>query len=87
MGYLQRFGEELMRNKVGSVVALDPSNGEVLTLITSTGLSSQYLTNFGSYYPQVIADPLKPLFNRAIMSAYPPGSVFKLVNGLIGLLP
>lgn len=82
---LQRFGEELMRNKVGSVVALDPSTGEVLTLITSTGLSSEYLTNFGSYYPQVIADPLKPLFNRAIMSAYPPGSVFKLVNGLIGL--
>ena len=82
---LQSFGEKLMKNKVGSVVALDPATGEVLTLITSTGLSSQYLTNFGSYYPQLLADPLKPLFNRAIMSSYPPGSVFKLVNGLIGL--
>ncbi|HOO42765.1 MAG TPA: penicillin-binding transpeptidase domain-containing protein [Bacteroidales bacterium] len=82
---LQVFGEELMKNKVGSVIALDPSSGEILTLITSTGLSSEYLTNFGAYYSQVITDPLKPMFNRAIMSSYPPGSVFKLVNGLIGL--
>ncbi len=82
---LQIFGEELMRNKVGSVIALDPSSGEILTLITSTGLSTEYMTNFGAYYSQVISDPLKPLFNRAIMSSYPPGSVFKLVNGLIGL--
>lgn len=82
---LQAFGEELMKNKVGSVIAIDPSTGEILTLITSTGLSTEYLTNFGSYYSQVISDPLKPMFNRAIMSAYPPGSVFKLVNGLIGL--
>lgn len=82
---LQTLGEELMRNKVGSVIALDPSTGEVLTLITSTGLTTEYLTHFGTYYSQVISDPLKPLFNRAIMSAYPPGSVFKLVNGLIGL--
>ncbi|MFA5301466.1 MAG: penicillin-binding transpeptidase domain-containing protein [Bacteroidales bacterium] len=82
---LQVFGEALMKNKVGSVVALDPSSGEILTLITSTGLSTEYLTNFGAYYSQVISDPLKPMFNRAIMSSYPPGSVFKLVNGLIGL--
>lgn len=82
---LQLFGEELMKNKVGSVIALDPSTGEILTLITSTGLSTEYLTNFGAYYSQIISDPLKPLFNRAIMSSYPPGSVFKLVNGLIGL--
>ncbi len=82
---LQIFGEELMKNKVGSVIALDPSSGEILTLITSTGLSTEYLTNFGAYYSQVISDPLKPMFNRAIMSSYPPGSVFKLVNGLIGL--
>ncbi|MDD4065118.1 MAG: penicillin-binding transpeptidase domain-containing protein [Bacteroidales bacterium] len=82
---LQAFGEELMKNKVGSVIALDPSSGEVLTLITSTGLSTEYLTNFGAHYSKVISDPLKPMFNRAIMSSYPPGSVFKLVNGLIGL--
>ena len=81
---LQAFGEQLMQNKVGCVVALEPSTGEVLTLITSTGLAAEYLSNFSSYYTQVIADPLKPMFNRAIMSAYPPGSVFKLVNGLIG---
>lgn len=82
---LQTFAEELMHNKVGSVIALDPSTGEILTLITSVGLPTKHLTNFGAYYSQVISNPLKPLFNRAIMSAYPPGSVFKLVNGLIGL--
>lgn len=82
---LQLFGEELMQNKVGSVIALDPTTGEILTLITSTGLSTEYLTNFGVHYSQIISDPLKPLFNRAIMSSYPPGSVFKLVNALIGL--
>lgn len=82
---LQLFGEELMQNKVGSVIALDPSTGEILTLITSTGLSTEYLTNFGLHYSKIISDPLKPLFNRAIMSSYPPGSVFKLVNALIGL--
>lgn len=82
---LQAFGEQLMKNKVGAIVALDPSNGEVLTLITSTGLPAKYLSNFSRHYADVIVDPLKPMFNRAIMSAYPPGSVFKLINGLIGL--
>ena len=82
---LQLFGEELMKNKVGSVIALDPTNGEILTLITSPGLPTQYLTHFGAYYSQIISNPLKPLFNRSLMSAYPPGSVFKLVNGLIAL--
>ena len=57
---LQAFGEQLMQNKVGCVVALEPSTGEVLTLITSTGLAAEYLSNFSSYYTQVIADPLKP---------------------------
>lgn len=81
---VQAFGEELMQNKVGAVVAIDPRNGEVLSLITSTGIPIEYLSNFSRNYAQVIADPLKPMFNRAIMSAYPPGSVFKLINGLIG---
>ena len=55
---LQLFGEELMKNKVGSIIALDPATGEILTLITSAGLSTEYLTNFGAHYSQIISDPL-----------------------------
>lgn len=82
---LQLLGESLMKNKVGAVVALEPATGEVLSLITSPGLPAEYLNNLGRYYGQLIADPLRPMYNRAIMSSYPPGSPFKLANGLAGL--
>lgn len=82
---LQEFGEMLMKNKVGSVVAIEPSTGEVLSMISSPGIDVSQLAEINKYYSQIASDPYKPMFNRAVMSPQPPGSVFKLVNGLIAL--
>lgn len=84
-GHLQQYGEQLMQNKVGSVVAIEPSTGEILALISSPGINIDQLASINKHYKEIVNDPYKPMFNRAVMSAYPPGSVFKLVNGLIGL--
>ena len=82
---LQHYGQMLMQNKVGSLVAIEPSTGEILTLVSSPGIDVDMLADIGSHYNEILANPYKPMFNRAVQSAYPPGSVFKLVNGLIGL--
>ena len=82
---LQNYGEELMRNKVGSVIAIEPSTGEILSMISSPGIDVSVLGEINKYYTEIAADPFTPMFNRAVMSPQPPGSVFKLVNGLIGL--
>ncbi len=84
-GYLQQYGEELMQNKVGSLVAIEPSTGEILALISSPGINIEQLASINKHYNEIANNPYKPMFNRAVMSAYPPGSVFKLVNGLIAL--
>lgn len=82
---LQNYGEELMRNKVGSVIAIEPATGEILSMISSPGIDVSVLGEINKHYSSIAADPFKPMFNRAVMSPQPPGSVFKLVNGLIGL--
>ena len=82
---LQQYGQSLMRNKRGSIVALEPSTGEILALVTSPGIDVEDLENMGSRYQALASNPDKPLFNRPVSASYPPGSVFKLVNGLIGL--
>lgn len=84
-GNLQQYGEELMQNKVGSLVAIEPATGEILTIVSSPGIDIDKLASISKHYQEISTDPYKPMFNRAVMSAYPPGSVFKLVNGLIGL--
>jgi len=82
---LQNYGEKLMKNKVGSVVAIEPSTGEILSMISSPGIDVSILANIGQHYSEIVNDPYKPMYNRAIMSPQPPGSTFKLVNGLIAL--
>ena len=82
---LQHYGQMLMDNKVGSLVAIEPSTGEILTLVSSPGIDVDQLANIGQHYKDISTDPYKPMFNRAVQASYPPGSVFKLVNGLIGL--
>lgn len=82
---LQQYGQELMRNKVGSLVAIEPSTGEILSLVSSPGVNVEMLADISKHYREIIGDPYKPMFNRAVQASYPPGSVFKLVNGLIGL--
>lgn len=84
---LQNFGERLMQNKIGSVVAIEPSTGEILALLSSPGYDPSLLVGIPrtQNYAKLLADTLKPLFNRALMAQYPPGSTFKVLNALIGL--
>ena len=82
---LQQYGQQLMQNKVGSLVAIEPSTGEILTMVSSPGIDVEMLSDIGKHYSEIVSDPHKPMFNRAVQAPYPPGSVFKLVNGLIGL--
>ena len=82
---LQNYGQTLMQNKVGSLVAIEPSTGEILALVSSPGIDVDALADIGSHYTEIASDPYKPMFNRAVQASYPPGSVFKLVNALIGL--
>lgn len=82
---LQNYGELLMKNKVGSIVAIEPHSGEILSMISSPGIDVSVLAEINKHYAEISRDPFKPMFNRAVMSPQPPGSVFKLVNGLIGL--
>lgn len=84
-GDLQAYGEKLMNRKVGSVVAIEPSTGEILAMVSSPGIKTEQLAEIGRYYDEIMKDPYRPMYNRAVMSPQPPGSVFKLVNGLIGL--
>ncbi len=82
---LQHYGQLLMQNKVGSLVAIEPSTGEILTMVSSPGIDVDMLADIGQHYGEISSNPYKPMFNRAVQAPYPPGSVFKLVNGLIGL--
>ena len=82
---LQQYGQELMQNKVGAIVAIEPGTGEILSLVSSPGIDVNQLADIGKYYQEIAQDPYRPMYNRAVQASYPPGSVFKLVNGLIGL--
>jgi penicillin-binding protein 2 len=84
---LQEYGEKLMSPYVGSIVALEPSTGEVLALVSAPNYSPELLVgrNLGIQFGKLALDTLNPLFNRALMAQYPPGSTFKTIMGLIGL--
>jgi len=84
---LQYYGEQLMQNKKGSIVAIDPQTGEILALISSPGYNPNLLVGRerSPNYSKLLNDTLVPLMNRATMGTYPPGSTFKMVNALIGL--
>ena len=82
---LQHYGQMLMNNKVGSLIAIEPSTGEILTMVSSPGIDVDMLADIGKNYKDIVTDPYKPMFNRTVQASYPPGSIFKLVNGLIGL--
>lgn len=83
---LQEYGEKLMRNKIGAIVAIEPSTGEVLALVSSPTYDPNDLVGRarGKNYRKLVNDRVKmPLYDRAIMAAYPPGSTFKPTQGLI----
>ena len=84
---LQKFGEKLMTNKVGSIVAIDPKTGGIIAMVSSPTYNPNFLTgterrkNFSSLY----TDPRLPLLNRAVNASYAPGSTFKTLQALVGL--
>ena len=84
---LQAFAEELMEGKMGAVVAIEPATGEILVMASSPTFDPNGMVGSqrGNNYMKMLNDPKKPMFNRAVQSRYPPGSTFKLVQGLIGL--
>ena len=85
---LQKYGEELMVNKRGGIVVLEPKTGEILALVTAPTYNPSILVgrqrskNYTALYNDSIS---KPLFDRGLLAEYPPGSPFKIVTGLIGL--
>jgi penicillin-binding protein 2 len=87
--YLQAYGELLMKNKRGAIIAIEPSSGEILAMISSPSYNLQDLsvgTDRGQAFRKLLQDSIgKPLLNRAVNSKYPPGSVFKPVVGLIAM--
>ncbi len=84
---LQQYAELLMQNKIGAVVAIEPETGEILAMVSSPSYNPAELVGRerGKNYLKLTKDPYKPLYDRAISAAYPPGSTFKPTQGLIGL--
>lgn len=84
---LQEFGEYLMQHMRGSAVAIEPSTGEILAMVSAPTYNPGLLIGRAraSNYQILNSDPQKPLFFRSAMAGYPPGSTFKIINGLIGL--
>ncbi len=84
---LQEYGEFLMKGFSGSIVALEPSSGEILAMVSAPSYSPDLLVGRGlrRNFNKLSGDTLNPLFNRAVAASYPPGSTFKVINGLIGL--
>ncbi len=85
---LQKYGEELMINKRGGIVAIEPKTGEILALVTAPNYDPAILVgrqrskNYTMLYRDSIANPL---FDRGLLAQYPPGSPFKILTGLVGL--
>ena len=85
---LQKYGEELMINKRGGIVAIEPKTGEILALVTAPSYDPSILVgrqrskNYTLLYHDSIA---KPLYDRGLLAEYPPGSPFKILTGLVGL--
>jgi len=85
---LQKYGEELMKHKVGSIVAIEPSSGEILAAVSSPNFDPNLLSfnpNRGRDYAYLLKDTLKPLFDRSASAIYPPGSIFKPILALIAM--
>ena len=84
---LQAYAEKLMKNKSGSIVAIEPTTGEILSFVSApsyhpTDLSGRYFTK---NFEKLSQDTLNPLFNRPLMAMYRPGSIFKIAQALVAL--
>lgn len=84
---LQQYAEKLMEGKVGSVVAIEPATGEILTFVSAPSYNPTLLAgkDFGKNFQKLSQDSLVPLFNRPLMAMYRPGSIFKIMQAMIAL--
>ena len=85
---LQAYGEYLLQNKTGSIVAIEPKTGQILCMISGPTYDPNLLTmtqERGQVFSRLLTDPLKPFFDRTVMAKYPPGSIFKTAVSLAGL--
>ena len=85
---LQAYGEKLMQNKKGCIVAIEPKSGEILSMVSAPSFDPNILVgrrNVSEYYPKLLKNEDKPLYPRPTQAEYPPGSIFKLVQSLVGL--
>lgn len=84
---LQEYAYRLMQNKKGGIIAIEPATGEILLKVSSPGYDPQYLVGIerGENYRKLQQDPALPLFDRTVTATYPPGSIFKTIQALVGL--
>ncbi|WP_443944045.1 penicillin-binding protein 2 [Pedobacter sp. AW1-32] len=84
---IQRLGEELMQNKVGAIVAIEPATGEILAFVSSPGIDPNQFVgkDWGKNYMKLLANPYRPQLIRPVAGQYSPGSSFKPVDALVAL--
>ena len=85
---LQKYGDSLLKNKFGSIIAIEPKTGEILSIVNSPGYDPSILVgrDRSDNYRKLYLDSIgKPLFERGLQGQYPPGSTFKIIHALIGL--
>lgn len=85
---LQVYGEMLMQNKRGCIVAIEPATGEILAMVSAPSFDPNLMVgrkNINENYSKLVLDEGKPLYPRPLAAEYPPGSIFKLLQSLIGL--
>lgn len=84
---LQKYGEQLMHGKKGCIIAIDPTTGGILSMVSSPSFDPNELVGKkrGLNYKPLSQDSLKPLFNRPVQAQYRPGSIFKMVQALVAL--
>jgi penicillin-binding protein 2 len=84
---LQEYGEYLLQGKAGSIIAIEPATGEILSMVSGPSYDPMLLTgrNYSSNYKLISTDTNKPLFNRPLMAQYRPGSIFKIAQAMVAL--
>ncbi len=84
---IQQYAEKLMEGKIGSVVAIEPATGNILAFVSAPSYDPALLSGkeLSRNFPALANDQAKPLFNRPLQARYPPGSMFKTVQGVIAM--
>ena len=84
---IQKLGEELLQNKVGSIVAIEPNTGEILAFVSSPGYDPNKMVGrkTGNNYMEILSNPYRPFYVRPLEGRYSPGSAFKPLDALIAL--